>query len=172
MTFIPKFTSFRTKVRNLIDRALADDYDRFFCYYPGSTGFFSKILINRIFSRINIEQNDLDRLEKLKEKGTVIYAGKYKSMFDFLFYYSTLKNKNLAYPEIGFDFKFIFLQPVTRLARILLVQLDHFAVHMALKSPYRSGYISGKLAEGVSGFLFLIEKKAFYKRFVKQSPDP
>ena len=155
-----------------MDRAVADDYDRFSCYYPGNTGFFSKMLINRIFARINIEQNDLDRLEKLKEKGTVIYAGKYKSMFDFLFYHSTLQNKNLAYPKLGFDFKFIFLQPVSRLARILLVQLDHFAVHMSLKNPYTSGYISRKLAEGVSGFLFLIEKKAFYKRFVKQSPDP
>lgn len=155
-----------------MNRALADDYDRFSCYYPGSTGVFSKVLVNRITSRIKIETNDLDRLEKLKQEGIVIYAGKYKSMFDFLYYYTALKQKDLAYPEIGFDFKFIFLQPAKRLARILLMQLDHFATHLSFKSPYASGYISRKLMEGTSGFLFLIEKKAFYKRFVKQSPDP
>ena len=172
MTFISRYNSFKAKVRNLVTRALANDYNRFSCYYPGNTGIFSKILINRITSRINIEQNDLDRLEKLKEKGIVIYAGKYKSMFDFLFYYTTLKKQNLAYPEIGFDFKFIFLQPVKRLLRIFLVQLDHLANHLSLKSPYTSGYIFRKLMEGASGFLFLIERRAFYKRFVKQSPDP
>ncbi|MFO7752482.1 MAG: 1-acyl-sn-glycerol-3-phosphate acyltransferase [Desulfobacteraceae bacterium] len=172
MTFISKFNSLKTKTRRFIDRILGNDYDRYSCYYPGNTGFWSSILINRITSRINLEQNDLDRLEALKEEGVVIYAGKYKSMFDFLFYHTALKEKGLAYPAIGFDFKFIFLQPVKRLARIFLIQLDYFLNHLSLKSPYASGYISRKLLEGTSGFLFLIERRAFYKRFVKQSPDP
>jgi len=172
MTFISRFNSFKIKVRNLINRAVADDYDRFPCYYPGNTGFLSRILINRITSRIKIEPNDRNRLERISENGIVIYAGKYKSVFDFLYYHTALKQKDLAYPEIAFDFKFIFLQPVKRLARIFLVQIDHFANHLSFRSPYTSGYISRKLMEGTSGFLFLIEKKTFYKRFVKQSPDP
>ena len=51
-------------------------------------------------------------------------------------------------------------------------QIDFFLHNFKLQNPYSSGYINTELLRGRSGFLFLIESKAFYKRFVKASPDP
>jgi glycerol-3-phosphate O-acyltransferase len=167
-----KVQNIRSKSRQLIDYLLLNSYDYYTCLYPGNSGIISKFLIEPFLSRIKIDKNNLKKIEDLQGKGIVIFANKHKSLLDFLFFHTILKKQGLAYPEIGFDFKFIFLQPVKRYLRIILTKIDYFFCHFRNKDPYFSGYITDQLSTTRSGFLFLIGKDAFYQRFVKSSPDP
>ena len=162
----------RYKLRQFINYLLKNTYDYYTCLYPGNSGIITKYIIETFLSKIKIDKNNLKKIEDLQGKGIVIYANKHKSLLNFLFFHTILKKNNLAYPEIGFDFKFIFLQPVKRYFRIILAKTDHFFHYFKDKDPYSSGYITDQLSTKRSGSLFLIEENAFYKRFVKSSPDP
>ena len=167
-----KINNIRYNIRKIINYLLNDTYDYYTCLYPGNSGIITKYIIETFLSKINIDKNNLKKIEDLQGKGIVIYANKHKSLLNFLFFHTVLKKNNLAYPEIGFDFKFIFLQPVKRFLQIVLAKTDYFLHHFKNKDPYSSGYITDQLSTTKSGSLFLIEENAFYKRFVKSSPDP
>jgi glycerol-3-phosphate O-acyltransferase len=63
-------------------------------------------------------------------------------------------------------------QPVFRFFKILLCIADHFFKHFSLQNPYKSGFIQEKLISGETALLSLVEKKGFYRRFVKSKTDP
>jgi len=111
-------------------------------------------------------------LKKLKEEGVIVYVTKYKSYFEYLFYYTRYKQDGLAFPEIGFDYKVLIWQPVSRILRIFLSYLDYIFSNLSLPDPYAGGYIRQELINGRSGLVSLVEKKGFYRRFVKQKTDP
>lgn len=147
-------------------------HDYFTCFYPGNTGCITSFVLNRIFSNIRIDRKKTQMLLHLNEKGIVIYTGKYKSLFDFLYFHTILKNAALPYPELGFDLKFFFLLPVKRLFKIFISEIDFFLRTFHFRSPYTTGYITGELIKGRSGFLSLFKNKGFYKRFVQSETDP
>ncbi len=167
-----KVQNIRLKLRRLIDFLLLETHDYFTCLYPENSGMITRFIFKPFLSRIVINENNLKKIKDLQDKGIVIYASKYKSLLDFLFFHTILKKHGFSYPSIGFDFKFIFLQPVKRYLRMILARTDYFFHHFKNQNPYTSGYITRQLLKTKSGFLFLIEKNAFYQRFVKSSPDP
>ncbi|MEA2061566.1 MAG: 1-acyl-sn-glycerol-3-phosphate acyltransferase [Thermodesulfobacteriota bacterium] len=146
--------------------------DQFSCFYPGTQSLFFSYLFNRIFSRIKLNKNTKNKVFKLNEQGIVIYTGKYKTLFEFLYFNTVFKKAALPYPEIGFDFNFFLLQPVKKAFKIILWQIIYFFQHLKFKTPYASGYLTTELTRGRSGFVYLIEGDEFYKRFVKSKPDP
>lgn len=164
------------KVKNAwnqkISRLMGPDHEHFASFYPGNSGFFPAFLFSKLFSRIKIEKRKTERLNRLNEKGVVIYVGKHQSLFEFLYYHTTLKKLALPYPEIAFDTKFFFLLPVHAFFKILISHADHLLRHFKIKSPYHSGYFYRQLSKGHSGFLHMIEGKNFYRRFIKSKPDP
>ena len=155
-----------------IHQIKGNDNEYFASFYPGNTGSFPAWIFSKIFSRIKIETRKTERLNRLNEKGVVIYVGKHQSLFEFLYYQTTLKNLALPYPEIAFDMKFFFLLPVRAFLRIIFSHIDHFLHNFEIACPYQSGYFYRQLSKGHSGFLHMIEGKNFYRRFVKSRPDP
>ena len=91
-----------------IHQIKGDDNEYFASFYPGNAGTFPAFIFSKIFNRIKIETRKTERLNRLNEKGVVIYVGKHQSLFEFLYYQTTLKNLALPYPEIAFDMKFFF----------------------------------------------------------------
>lgn len=166
------FTSIRIALGNGIDSLLAHRTDYFACFYPGTTSPLASFVFNKIFSRIHFDHKKVEKLYRLNEKGIVIYSGKYKTLFEFLYFNWLFKRIALPYPEIGLDFDFIPLISLKRVGRILLSQLDHFFHTFKLKDPYDSGYVSTELSQGRSGFLYLTESRAFHRRFLWSKPDP
>ncbi len=160
------------KWRKFIDYLLSNTYEYYSCLYPGNSGILIKFFIEKFLLKIKIDEYNLSKIKDVQDKGIVIYASKHKTLLNFLFFHTVLKKNNLAYPEIGFDFKFIFLQPIKRFFRIVIAKVDYYFHHFRDKDPYSSGYITKQILSGKSGFLFLIEENAFYKRFIKSSPDP
>ncbi|NNK85638.1 MAG: hypothetical protein HKO91_08825 [Desulfobacterales bacterium] len=111
-------------------------------------------------------------IEEIPPNAIIVYVTKHKSKFDYLFYHTRYKLYGLPYPEIGFDYKIVLWQPVGRIFKILIANLDFFFKNMAWPDPYNSGYIKNELLNGRTGFLSIVEKKGFYLRFVKAKTDP
>ncbi|MEA3415769.1 MAG: 1-acyl-sn-glycerol-3-phosphate acyltransferase [Thermodesulfobacteriota bacterium] len=167
-----RWIQFRNSVRAWIDKALQGTHNHYLCFLPGKIGFLSSWFLKLFFSGIKINKEQTLTLKKLQKEGIVVYVAKYKSYFEYLFYYTRYKQDNLAFPEIGFDYKVLIWQPVSRILRIFLSYLDYIFSNLSLPDPYAGDYIKQELINGRSGLLYLVEKKSFYRRFVKQKTDP
>ena len=167
-----RWIQFKNRVRAWIDKALQGTRNHYLCFLPENIGFLSSWLLKLFFSGITIDKEQALALNKLKKEGVVVYVTKYKSYFEYLFYYTRYKQDGLPFPEIGFDYRVVIWQPVSRILRIFFSYFDYIFSNLSLPDPYASGYISQELIRGRSGLLSLVEKKGFYRRFVKQKTDP
>ena len=165
-------TNIRFKIRCAIKYMLGNTYDHFLCFYPGNSGFLIKRLIKRLVNKLNFDDHNIKKIKKIDQDSIVVYTSKNKRFLDFLYYHTKLKDLDLPYPQIGFDFRFFFLLPVKQLFQFFLCHIDYFLHNFQFKDAYSSGYITRELKNGKSGFISLIEEEDFYKRFIKSSPDP
>jgi glycerol-3-phosphate O-acyltransferase len=139
---------------------------------PRKTGIFTAFILGTLFSRITINNEQADRLKALDDEGIVIFTNKYKSNFEFLFYHFRYRGLKLPFPQFGFYYRLIFWQPVRRMLQILLSNLLQWGRHFSVPSPFQSGYVEASILDGQAGFLSLIDKKGFYRRFIKAKTDP
>ena len=159
------------KLRERINHFLEGSRSHFSCFFPGNSGFSSSIL-KLFFSGVKVGRRQSSTIEEIPKNAIIVYVTKHKSKFDYLFYHTRYKLYGLPYPEIGFDYKIVLWQPVARIFKILIANLDFCFKNMAWPDPYNSGYIKNELLNGRTGFLSIVEKKGFYLRFVKAKTDP
>ncbi len=155
-----------------INNLVSGTHNHFACYLPKSTGLMSQIILKLFFINIEIPRTYTKAIQDLEKKGIVILVNKYKSYFEYLFYHLRYQDEGILHPGIGFDYRFFLWQPVFRFFKILLCIADHFFKHFSLQNPYKSGFIQEKLISGETALLSLVEKKGFYRRFVKSKTDP
>lgn len=150
-----------------------DTHDHHACYLPSHIGHMVSFFLNFFYANIEVNQSQTFQLKKMQEEGIIVYANKYKSYFEFLFYYTRYKKMGVAFPQLGFDYKVYSLQPITRLVRIILAHTHYLLRHFSICNPYKSGYIKEELLKkGCAGFLSLIGDDTFYRQFVKSRIDP
>ncbi|WP_162458717.1 1-acyl-sn-glycerol-3-phosphate acyltransferase [Desulfosarcina ovata] len=116
------------------------------------------------------EQADI--LKNIPDDAIVVYTIKYKSRFEFLFAHTRYRQLRLPTPQLSFDLDIYFWQSLSRIFRICLAYLDTLVRLRRIPSPYRSDYYRRALLESGCAMLFLVEKKEFYRRFVKEKNDP
>jgi len=155
-----------------INKILRGSYDHYTCLLPDKSGSFSNLLLKLFYSGIKVDDQQTEIIAHLEEKAIVVYITKFKSFFEYLFYYNRYRQENLPYPQIGFDYKVYIWQPLSQIVRIFLAQADFVLRHQALPDPYDRGYLKEELINGRCGFLSLVGKKNFYRRFVKAETDP
>ena len=157
----------KQKLRGRIGNFLKGTYNHFLCYLPVKTGFFSSWILKLFFSGIKLDKEQTSVIRKIPQKSIIIYATKHKSYFKYLFYHTRYRHERLPVPEIGLDYRIVIWQPVSRIFRIFLAHLIYIFQNKVRLNPYKSGYIKQELIKGRSGLLSLVEKKGFYRRFVK-----
>ncbi len=167
-----KLANLRTKIRNRLDASIKNTHDHYLCQLPENIGFFPTLLLKTFYSGITVSKEQIGRLKELHQDGILVYATKYKSYFQYLFYYTRYRQEGLPFPQIGFDYRFILWQPVSRLLRILVAQLDYMIQNLARPNPYLRHHFRKELTGGRPALLSLIEKNDFYRRFVKAKADP
>ena len=153
-------------------RVLDGTHNHYSCYLPDTLGKVASLLLRLFYSGIKLDKDQTAALQKIEDDAVVVYATKFKSYFEYLFYYIRYQKNNLPYPQIGFDYQVYFWQPVSRIFQMLLAHIDFFIHRRKFPSPYKSGYIRKALLENKAGMLFLVGKKGFYRRFVKAKTDP
>lgn len=167
-----KLVRYKLKVRGWIYSALQGTHHHFTCHLPLDIGIVANFFLKLFYSGITVDEEQTAKIKNLPDDSIVVYANKYKSYFEYLFYHTRYKKNGAAAPEIGFDYEVFVFQPFSRIARTALAHIDWFLTHFSLPDPYKSGYIRGELEKGKKGFLSLVEKKGFYRRFVKSDTDP
>jgi len=161
--------------RNLngwIYRLLDGTHNHYSCYLPDTLGWLPSLILKLFYSGIKIAKDQIAVLQQIEDDAIVVYTTKFRSYFEYLFYYSRYQKFQLPYPQIGFDYPVYFWQPISRLIKIILAHIDYFIHQRSFPSPYKSGFIAQTLAEGKAGMLSLVGKKGFYRRFVKAKTDP
>ncbi|MCP4692829.1 MAG: glycerol-3-phosphate acyltransferase [Desulfobacterales bacterium] len=150
-----------------IDAALQGTHDHHACILPRSTGVLSTSLFNWLFSRLKGNRDMKSVVEKLPRDAVIVYAAKYRSRLEYLYYYTWCAREGLPRPRLGFGCRVLAWQPVARLARILLAHLNHFFRHFSFPDPMKNGYFRRELLDGGAAFLPLVEKGDFYRMFTK-----
>jgi len=162
----------RKKIRTWIDKALLGTHNHFLCRLPDRMDYLSSTILKLYFSGISIDEDRASSLNQLKNKGILVYATKHKRNFEFLFYHIRYRQKGYPYPEVGFDYRVALWQPISQMLRILLAFVDFFCFNLSFPNPYKNGYLQQELKKGCVGFLSLMDRRSFYRRFVKSKVDP
>jgi glycerol-3-phosphate O-acyltransferase len=139
---------------------------------PKSWGLFSSLIMKSLFSDVATNTTQTALIRTLGKKGIVVYVSKYKSTFEYLFYHVRYKEEGLPFPQIGFEYRVVIWQRLIRLIRIALGHLDHLVRHKTLPNPYTSGFFESELGRGRPALLSLVDRRGFYRRFVKAKHDP
>jgi glycerol-3-phosphate O-acyltransferase len=158
--------------RRTVNVLIKGTHHHYLCYLPTQKGMFSSWLLKRFFSGIKSDKRQIEILKDIPDDATVVYLNKFKSYFEFLFYHTRLIENRLPAPEIGFNYRILIFQPLSRLIRILVARLDFITQKWKMPNPYRDGYFHAELDQGKSAFLSLVDEKGFYKRFVMAQADP
>jgi glycerol-3-phosphate O-acyltransferase len=158
--------------RQRIDKRLHGSHDHYTCLLPRDIGTLANLILKLFYSGIKLDNEQIEKLGQLENDAVVVYVTKFQSNFEYLFYYNRYREKKLPLPQIGFDYKVYLWQPVSRILKIFFSRIAYFIRHLALPNAYRSGYIKQELLNGRCGFLSLVGKKNFYRRFVKAETDP
>ncbi|RLB82788.1 MAG: glycerol-3-phosphate acyltransferase [Deltaproteobacteria bacterium] len=162
----------KRKIRSWIEAVLQGQHDHYSCNLPKESGFLSSLILKSLFSDVYINPIQTKRLKILSKNGIIVYASKYKSSFEYLFYHTRYKEEGIPFPEIGFGYRIFIWQKVSRLVRIALAHVDHFLRYKTFPNPYGSGFFKRQLAAGSAAFLSLVDRKGFYHRLVKAKQDP
>ena len=124
-----------------LSRLLGGSHDHYTCLIPADIGRFTSLLLKLFYLGIKVDKTQIELIRQLPQDAIVIYVTKFKNYFEYLFYYSRYRKEHLPFPQIGFDYKVYFCQPVSRLLKILLARLDFFFRYQSLPDPYARGYI-------------------------------
>lgn len=160
------------KIRQWINRLLKNSHDHYFCFLPSPTGAISSFFLDRLFSGVFMGGEQSDIIKNIPDDAIVVYTVKYKSRFEFLFSHTRYRQLRLPVPQLAFDSDFYFWQPLSRIFRICLAYLDELVQHRRIQDPYRNDYYQRALLTSGCAMLTLVEKKGFYRRFVKERTDP
>jgi glycerol-3-phosphate O-acyltransferase len=160
------------RLRSWIDTALQGHHDHYACSLPKKSGFLSSFILRSFFSDVYINSTQVALLKTLYREGIIVYASKYKSRFEYLFYHVRYKEEGIPFPEIGFEYRIFLWQKISTLICIVLAHVDHFFRYKFFPNPYESGYFKRQMEGGSAALLSLVDRKGFYRRFVKAKKDP
>jgi glycerol-3-phosphate O-acyltransferase len=141
-------------------------------YLPSTPGFLLRYTLDPFFSRVTVNPRHLEPLNELAQKGAVVYAMKYRSHLDFLFFNRRYQKLGVVAPEVAFDLNLWMWQPFSHLVQIISAALNHFTRRRAWPNPFRDGYFLKILQARHGSMLFLVDQVGFRQRFLKPREDP
>ncbi|MGD9010050.1 MAG: hypothetical protein PVG41_19135, partial [Desulfobacteraceae bacterium] len=147
----------RTRMRRLLDYLLAGTHNHFVFHLPSRIGFVPWLL-ERIYTGIRIDEEQQEVLRNLPTDAIVVYTIKFKSYFEFLFYHTLYRKRKLPVPELGFGFRPLLLQRLSKILRALLAHIDWLISHRHRLDPFKNGYCQEQLLKGRTGLIPLVEK--------------
>ena len=161
----------RARRRSWTQKLLQGTYHHFLFFLPAKNGLVPWLL-ERFFNGVQLSQEQQQVLRDLPSDAILVYTTKFRSYFEYLFYHTRYRREKLPIPELGLGYRPLMLQPVSRILRSILAHIDWFFSHWSRLDPYENGYLAPELIKGRTMLMPLVEKKGFYRRFVKAQTDP
>ena len=141
-------------------------------YLPRTPGFLLRYTLDPFFSRVTVNPKYLERLRELSQQGAVVYALKYRSHLDFLFFNRRYQKLGILAPEVAFDLNLWMWQPLSHLVQIISAAVNYFTRRRSWPNPFQDGYFSDTIREKRGSLLFLVDQVGFRQRFLKPRQDP
>jgi glycerol-3-phosphate O-acyltransferase len=159
-------------VRTADPGKLSVQTDRFGCALQGKPRFLLRPWIEKLIIKTAMPDDQQRLLEELSQRGTIVYALKYRSQLDFVYLTLRLHQLGLPAPGFVFDYRPYGWQPRWYAIKIILFHFYYFLRNWRLPNPYAQGYYREKVRHGVPGLLFLLGEKGYYQRTVLSGDDP
>ncbi|MGQ9688889.1 MAG: 1-acyl-sn-glycerol-3-phosphate acyltransferase [Desulfobaccales bacterium] len=162
---------FSRGLRRLTDRLGGQEF-HYAGYLPSRPGFLLRCTLDPFFAKVTVKPKLIEGLRELSEQGVVVYALKYRSTLDFLFFNRRYQKLGAPAPEVAFDLNLWMFQPFSHLVQIISAALNYFTRKRAWHNPFQDGYFLRILREKRSALLFLVDQVGFRHRFLKPREDP
>ena len=94
-----------------ISKLLRGSYNHYTWMLPDKIGSFSTLLLRLFYKGVKVDGQQAKILQGLDEDAIVVYVNKFKSFFEYLFYYNRYQQEKLPCPQMGFDYKVYVWQP-------------------------------------------------------------
>ena len=141
-------------------------------YLPRRPSWLLRYTLGPFFAKVTVNPRHQERLQELTKQGVVVYALKYRSTLDFLFFNRRYQQLGIPAPEVAFDLNLWMFQPLSHLVQIISAALNYFTRKRAWPNPFRDGYFLRILQEKRASLLFLVDQVGFRHRFLKPREDP
>jgi glycerol-3-phosphate O-acyltransferase len=141
-------------------------------YLPSRPGFLLRYTLDQFFKRVTVQPRYLERLRELADRGAVVYALKYRSHLDFLFFNRRYQRLGVTAPEVAFDLNLWMWQPLSHLVQIISAAVNYFTRRRSWPNPFQDGYFYNTIREKRGSLLFLVDQVGFRQRFLKPREDP
>lgn len=141
-------------------------------YLPSRPSWLMRYTLGPFFSKVTVNPKLKDRLQELSRRGVVVYALKYRSTLDFLFFNRRYQQLGAPVPEVAFDLNLWIFQPFSHLVQIISAAVNYFTRKKAWPNPFQDGYFQRILQEKRSALVFLVDQVGFRHRFLKPREDP
>jgi glycerol-3-phosphate O-acyltransferase len=141
-------------------------------YLPSRPGFLLRYTLDPFFKRVTVNSRYLEQLRELASQGTVVYALKYRSHLDFLFFNRRYQRLGVTAPEVAFDLNLWMWQPLSHLVQIVSATVNYFTRRRSWPNPFRDDYFRKTVQEKRGSLLFLVDQVGFRQRFLKPREDP
>ena len=93
-------------------------------YLPSRPSFLLRYTLDPFFAKVTVNPKIKDRLQELASQGVVVYALKYRSTLDFLFFSRRYRKLGAPAPEVAFDLNLWMFQPFSHLVQIISAALN------------------------------------------------
>jgi len=141
-------------------------------FLPSRPSFLMRFTLGPFFDKVMVKSRHQERLKELGDQGVVVYALKYRSHLDFLFFNRRYRQLGLPAPEVAFDLNLWIFQPFAHLIQIIVATLNYLTRKRSWPNPFQDGYFLQVLKEKRSALLFLVDQVGFRHRFLKPREDP
>lgn len=172
---VPKEEKSWTWLRRLLHRLtswLSGKEFHYAGYLPSRPGLLLRFTLDPFFSKVTINSRHQERLKEVAAQGAVVYALKYRSHLDFLFFNRRFQKLGMPAPEVAFDTNLWMFQPLSHLVQIISATLNYFTRRRAWPNPFQDGYFLKILQERRASVLFLVDQVGFRHRFLRPREDP
>ena len=109
-------------------------------YLPSRPGFLLRFTLDPFFKRVTVHPRYLERLREVASRGAVVYALKYRSHLDFLFFNRRYREAGAPPPEFAFDLNLWMWQPLSHLIQIITASINYFTRSRSWPNPFQDGY--------------------------------
>ncbi len=141
-------------------------------YLPSRPGFLLRYTLDPFYKRVTVNPRYLERLQELSSQGAVVYALKYRSHLDFLFFNRRYQKLGVIAPEVAFDLNLWMWQPLSHLIQIVSAAVNYFTRRRSWPNPFQDGYFLKTIQEKRGSLLFLVDQVGFRQRFLRPREDP
>ena len=160
------------RLTNWVGKTFSGRDYHYYGYLPSRPNFLLRHTLDRFFARVNVSPRQLEELQHLGEKGIVVYALKYRSHLDFLFFNRRYREAGAPPPEFAFDLNLWMWQPFSHLIQIITASINYFTKKRHWPNPYADGYFRWILGQRTAGLFFLVDEVGFRQRFYQPKEDP